>query len=94
VWNIQLDNGANLAAGAQMESFNIVRTSGPKCAPSVVGPAFPVSLGDIAPNGSATTPVTIDFTGCSNATKFKANIHLSSNDGVSNTTVVKNNQTP
>ncbi len=92
VWNLQVDAGAVADEGAQIESFTLAHTSGPKCSPSITSPSSPVSLGDIPANGSASTPVTINFAGCANSSKFTASIGLSANGGVSNTTVVLKKQ--
>jgi len=94
VWDIQVNSGANAANAAEIASFTIVHSSGPNCTPAVTSPAFPVSLGDIAANGSVTTPVTIDFGACSSSARFKVSIQLSANGGVSNKTVVLSSQAP
>jgi hypothetical protein len=94
VWNIQVNSGADAAAAAQIESLTLVQSPAPTCTPAITSPAFPVALGDIAANGSVTTPVTIDFTGCSSGAHFNVDIALSANGGASNASVVEKHQTP
>lgn len=94
VWNIQVNSGADAAAGAQIEGISFTQTAGAACRPVITDPALPIALGDIAANGSASAPVTINFKKCASAARFKASITLSANGGASNATAQIKNQAP
>lgn len=65
---IVTNNGAFSATGVQFTGVTL--SSSGSCKP-VATTTFPVSLGDIAPTGTATGNVTIDFSSC-NTAKLKA----------------------
>jgi hypothetical protein len=92
VWTLDVNSGVVASTAAQIESFTLTQSSGPKCTPSINSPSFPDSLGDIPANASSTVPVTIDFTGCSSSSKFTVVVALSANGGASNTTVALRRQ--
>ena len=94
VWNVQVNSGAIAAAGAQIEGITLTETRQQTCSPAETTPALPIVLGDIAANGSVTTPVTIDFTGCRGSATFSVSIALSANGGTSHTTVVEKREAP
>ncbi len=93
VWSFSITNtGTGSALGAQATSFNLTQTSGAACTPVITSPTFPASLGDIAPAGSATLNVTIDFTGCVNLAKFTLSMPLTANNGAATGSVVRLNE--
>jgi hypothetical protein len=94
VWNIQIKNGKTPAYGVEMTGLKLTRSAGPKCTAAVTSPAFPVSLGDMLPNSSATTAATINFTGCTSKSKFQAVIQLSDDDGAEKPSLVLSFETP
>lgn len=74
LWSVTLKNtGTGGAQNARVDSFALQQTYGAACTP-VVTSAMPVAAGNIPAAGSATAPVTIDFTGCAAAARFKATI--------------------
>jgi hypothetical protein len=92
IWSIEVDSGGGPAYGAAIDGFAIRQTFGAACSPVVTSPQFPVSLGDIPANSSATAPITIDFTGCAANARFSVNIPLSANGGNSTGSIVRNNE--
>ena len=94
VWNIQINNKANPSFGTKIESFKLNHASGPKCTAKIVSPSFPVSLGDLPAESSASMPVTIDFTGCASTTKFNVSMPVSANAGTATKTMGIGGQTP
>jgi endo-1,4-beta-xylanase len=64
VWTLAFSNaGPGTAHGVRLAGLSLRQTGGAACTP-VVRTAFPVPLGDIAAGASASTGVSIDFTGC------------------------------
>jgi hypothetical protein len=94
VWNVQLNNGNRPAFEVEIATFTLKHTSGAKCSPVITSPTFPAALGDMPANSSVSTPVTIDFTGCSSTSKFKATLHVTANDGTAKKTETLANQAP
>ncbi|MGH9594950.1 MAG: InlB B-repeat-containing protein, partial [Bryobacteraceae bacterium] len=81
VWPFIVGNqGPGAAAGARISSPTLQQTRGTACTPAIVT-ALPLALGDIAPKGSATGNVTIDFSSCQTGVMFKATVALSANSG-------------
>jgi hypothetical protein len=91
VWTIEVDNGATPAHSAEIDGFTFTQTFGTACTPMVAN-TFPLALGDILAAGSATAPVTIDFTGCPNNARFTVNIPLSANGGAAIGDILRNNE--
>jgi hypothetical protein len=94
VWTLTLtDNGPGAAMGVQVNSVNLTQTFGAACTPVVTTPAaFPLSVGSIAPAGSESTAITINFTSCPANARFTANISFSANSGTVTGTVIRYNQ--
>ena len=56
---------AGPAYGTQLNGFTLTQVSGPKCSPKITAPGgFPLALGDIPANGTATTTFTVSLVGC------------------------------
>lgn len=72
VWTITAKNGdAGIAYTTQMNGFSLVQIEGRRCSPVVLAPSgFPVLLGDIPVNGTASAKVTVELTGCSPGARF------------------------
>jgi endo-1,4-beta-xylanase len=63
----------------QVSGLTLNQTSGKPCSPVVTPPsAFPVVLGDIATNGSASAAFTVDFSGCNPSAVFTVSAPWSS----------------
>jgi hypothetical protein len=94
VWTLTLtNNGPAVAMGAQINSVNLTQTFGAACAPVIASPGpFPLTVGSIAPAGSESTAITINFTGCPANARFTANISFSANSGTVIGTVIRYNQ--
>jgi hypothetical protein len=92
VWTITLTNGgAGTAAAAQINSLVLTQTAGTACTPSIVGPALPLAIGNIAPGGSAAGNLTLNFTGCAANARFTAVIGYGANNGaIANTRTLYN----
>jgi hypothetical protein len=72
-WTLAIRNeGSAAVSGVEIAAFRLTPSGGDTaCAPTVRTPAsFPLSVGSIAAGGSAAASITIDFTGCSNQTRF------------------------
>jgi endo-1,4-beta-xylanase len=72
VWTLTATNGsAGTAYATQINGMTLTQTSGTACSPSITPPsAYPVVLGDIPANGTASASFTINFTGCGTQAKF------------------------
>jgi hypothetical protein len=94
LWTVTfMNNGPAAAMGVQVNSVNLTQTFGAACKPLVTTPAaFPLSVGSIAPAGSGSTAITINFTGCPANARFTANISFSANSGTVTGTVIRYNQ--
>jgi endo-1,4-beta-xylanase len=58
-----------------LTNFTLKRVSGPACSPVVTPPAaFPISLGDIATNGTSSVSFTINLVGCHPNSQFTATV--------------------
>jgi endo-1,4-beta-xylanase len=72
MWTLTATNGsAGPAYATQINGLTLTQTSGAACTPVITPPsAYPVVLGDIPANGSASASFTINFTGCGTQAKF------------------------
>jgi subtilisin-like proprotein convertase family protein len=92
VWTITLTNsGAGTAASALVSGLTLSQTGGAACTPSIVGP-LPLTIGNIAPGGSAAGNLTLNFTGCAATARFTAVISYGANNGAIATTKTLFNQ--
>ena len=56
---------AGPAYGTQLNGFTLTQVSGPSCSPKITAAGgFPLALGDIPANGTATTSFTVSLVGC------------------------------
>lgn len=94
VWTLALtNNGPAAAMGVQVNSVNLTQTFGAACTPVIASPgSFPLAVGSIAPTGSDSAAITINFTGCPASARFTANISFSANSGAVLGTVIRYNQ--
>jgi hypothetical protein len=83
LWTISLtNNGPGAANSAQIDGFGLTQTSGAACTPVITSPAaFPLAVGSIAPSGTGSGTITIDFTGCAATARFKLVSPFSANGG-------------
>ena len=93
-WTITVLNGSYCPAqNVQVDDFKLTQTAGIACTPVITSPtAFPLVLGDIAANGKASGPVTINFSACPSTARFTARITYSANDGAVKGSKTLNNQ--
>jgi hypothetical protein len=93
-WTITLANKSGCPAeNAQIDVLDLTQTSGTQCAPIITNPlTFPLGVGNIPANSQASGMVSIDFTGCPNNTRFRADIDYSSNNGAVTGSKTLNNQ--
>jgi hypothetical protein len=76
-----------------LNSFSLTQTFGAACTPIITSPAsFPAAMGNIAPAGNASIPVTIDFTGCAATARFRLVTSESANSGTVSGSFTLNNQ--
>jgi endo-1,4-beta-xylanase len=82
-WTITAKNpSTGVSFTTQLNGFTLTQLSGAACTPVVTPPsAFPIVLGDIAGNDSASTAFTIDFTGCPSSARFSLGIPWSAANG-------------
>jgi endo-1,4-beta-xylanase len=67
------------AYATQINGFELQQTEGPRCAPAVTAPgSYPILLGDLAVSGSASAAFTVDFTSCSESSRFSLRVPWSS----------------
>jgi len=94
VWTITATNPSNGTAYAtQIMGFTLTQTAGAACTPVVTPPSsYPVALGDIAAQSTATTQFTIDFTGCASLARFTLSLPWSSANGADTGTALSANQ--
>ena len=94
VWTVTATNpSTGTAYATQITGFTLTQTAGAACTPVITPPgAFPVGLGDIAPQGTATANFTIDFTGCASLARFTLSMPWSSANGADTGTVLSANQ--
>ncbi len=94
VWTVTATNpSSGIAYATQINGFTLTQTSGAACSPLITPPSsFPVALGDIPANGSATAAFTIDFTGCASLARFTLSMPWSSANGADTGAVLSANQ--
>jgi endo-1,4-beta-xylanase len=80
VWTVTATNGSvGTAYATQITGLTLTQVAGAACTPVITPPsAYPVSLGDIPANGSASASFTINFTGCAATARFKMSAPWSS----------------
>lgn len=80
IWTLTATNGsAGPAYATQILGFTLTQVSGAACTPVITPPSsYPVVLGDIPVNGSASASFTIDFTGCATLARFAMSVPWSS----------------
>lgn len=92
IWTITLSNSGAVAANtAQLSSLTLVQQAGSACTP-VVTSSFPIAVGNIAAAGSGSAGISIDFTGCAAAARFKVTIPFTANAGATTGSIVRYNQ--
>lgn len=72
-WTITATNPSSQPAyNTQIASFSLFQTDGWRCNPIVTPPggSFPVPVGDVPANGTASVAFTINFNGCPNTARF------------------------
>jgi endo-1,4-beta-xylanase len=81
VITVTATNGdAGAAYATQINGLTLKQDSGPRCTPVITAPTnFPVALGDISANGSASASFTVSLMGCSPHTEWKVSIPWSAN---------------
>jgi len=94
VWTVTLSNsGPGPASQAQITGLTLTQTYGAACTPIITSPAsFPLAVGDIAPQSSASGQITINFGGCASTARFSTTIPFSSNNGAFSGSKKLNNQ--
>ncbi len=82
-WTLRINNpNAYIVNNVNLYSFSLTQTAGPACSPVLSSPsAFPVSIGNISAGSNKTYQVTINFNGCTAATRFTANFTFAGNNG-------------
>ena len=93
-WTLTFSNKSNCPAeNAQIDDLLLTQTTGTQCQPVITSPlSFPLGIGNIPAGSQASGTTTLDFTGCPNNARFKANITFSSNNGEVNGSKTLNNQ--
>jgi hypothetical protein len=93
-WTITLSNKSGCPAeNAQIDSMFLTQTAGAACTPMITSPlSFPLGVGNVPSNSQASGTVSIDFTGCPNNARFRADIDYSSNNGAVSGSKTLNNQ--
>ncbi len=81
IWTLAFTNaGPGTAYGARLAGLTLRQTGGAACTP-IVKTGFPVLLGDIAAGTSASTSVTIDFSGCTALAAFAVDAPFNAANG-------------
>jgi endo-1,4-beta-xylanase len=79
VWTLTATNPSSAPAyTTQVNGFQLVQHTGKPCSPTVTPGSFPVSLGDVPANGTATAQFTVDFSGCRGNARFTLTMPWSS----------------
>ena len=80
VWTLTATNGSvGTAYATQINGLTLTQTAGAACTPVITPPsAYPIVLGDIPANGSASASFSIDFTGCADLATFTVSAPWSS----------------
>jgi hypothetical protein len=93
VWEFEVgNNGPGSALGAEIANITLVQTLGAACTPVITSPAFPLLVGNIAPQTVADVDVTIDFSSCPVNAMFKVTAPEFANNGAATGTIVELNQ--
>ena len=94
VWTLSLlDNGPGAANSVMIHDFTMTQSFGAACTPVLKNAAsFPLLLGNLGPNQTGTTTVTLDFTGCAASARFTAKFTYSANNGALSGFVTRTNQ--
>lgn len=92
-WSVLVFNaGIGAAQNAVIANLAFTRTGGPACTPKVAAGTFPLPLGNLVPDATATGNVSIDFTGCDGTSKFTVAVSVSANSGATAATITFANQ--
>ena len=71
LWTLTATNpSSGPAYTTQVNGFQLVQHSGKPCSPTVTPGTFPVMIGDVPANGTATASFTVDFSGCRGDARF------------------------
>jgi hypothetical protein len=83
VWTLTLSNsGTSAAYVAQINVLMLVQTFGTACLPVRISPPMlPLNVGTVAPGGTASGNVTLNFSGCAANARFNATIGYGANGG-------------
>jgi hypothetical protein len=82
IWTIQVhDDGPGASTPAAVKSFTFQQTSGASACKPAVKTELPAVVGNIAPSGNASIPITIDFNGCPQDARFSTQIVMVANEG-------------
>ena len=94
-WTFEIGNsGSGAAAAAASTGVQFTQTAGAACTPIISVPAsFPLALGNIPAGGLAPGAVTLNFTGCAAAAKFRVLVQLSANGGSATGRILRNDET-
>lgn len=94
VWTVTAQNpSAGVSYATQITGFSLQQTAGAACTPVITPPsAYPVALGDVPANGSASASFTIDFTGCPTLARFTLTMPWNAANGAYSNTLVSGNQ--
>jgi endo-1,4-beta-xylanase len=78
-WTVTATNPSSGPAYAtQVNGLQFVQHTGKRCTPTVTSGSFPVTLGDVPANGTATAQITVDFSGCRGRSDFTVTMPWSS----------------
>ncbi len=78
-WTVTATNPSSAPAyTTQVNGLQFVQLSGKPCTPTVTSGSFPVALGDVPADGTATAQVTVDFSGCRGRSDFTVTMPWSS----------------
>jgi len=92
-WSVLVFNaGIGAANNAAIANLAFTRTGGTACTPKVASGTFPLSVGNLVPDATATGNVTVDFAGCDSTSKFTVAVSLSANSGATTATITFANQ--
>jgi endo-1,4-beta-xylanase len=72
-WTVTATNpSTQIAFDTQIASFTLLQVAGSHCNPLVTAPggSFPVTVGNVAANGTASVAFNINFSGCSSSSEF------------------------
>ena len=79
LWTLTATNpSSGPAYTTQVNGFQLVQHSGKPCSPTVTPGTFPVLIGDVPANGTATASFTVDFSGCRGNARFTLTMPWSS----------------